>query len=73
MSEMSDTPRTDGNCWTETGHRNGEVVLADFARQLERELAAKAEECERMRAAIRIATDRLEGCGGVLAALKEAK
>lgn len=46
MSEMSDTPRTDNNCWTETGHKNGEVVQADFARQLERELAAKVEECE---------------------------
>lgn len=46
---MSDTPRTDSNCWTETGHKNGEVVLAEFARQLERELAAKAEACERLR------------------------
>lgn len=37
---MSDTPRTDASCWRETGTKNGEVVQADFARQLEREIAA---------------------------------
>jgi hypothetical protein len=41
---MSDTPRTDAQCWTsvdvETGKTKGSlgVVSADFARQLEREL-----------------------------------
>jgi len=53
---MSDTPRTDAEagyyddsgCWH---HRtNGENVDADFARQLERELAAAKGEIERMRA-----------------------
>jgi hypothetical protein len=46
MSEQSDTPRTDAELWTsvdiETGKSSGSLTIvgADFARQLERELAA---------------------------------
>jgi hypothetical protein len=41
------TPRTDRSCWRETSIGNGEVVLAQFARQLERELAAAKAEREK--------------------------
>ena len=41
---MSDTPRTDQAAWHQT-----EVVEADFARQLERELAAALADAERYR------------------------
>ena len=34
---MSDTPNTDSNAWTETNAANA-VVLASFARNLERDL-----------------------------------
>jgi len=44
---MSDTPRTDAESYPDF-ERGGDVVLADFARQLERELAAKTEAFDRL-------------------------
>jgi len=45
---MSDTPRTDANCWRQNGSLVSECVTAVFARQLERELAAKQAELDRL-------------------------
>lgn len=44
----TDTPRTDAVCFKET-MESAEVVLATFARQLERELSASRAEVERLR------------------------
>jgi len=46
---MSDTPRTDDECWSP----NYDKVDADFARQLERELAAVTEKRDRLAEALR--------------------
>ena len=45
------TPRTDANTWTETNRAN-EVVPADFARTLERELAHERETSRLLRVAM---------------------
>ena len=47
MSDMP-TPRTDAASWVETNRANA-VVLASFARQLERELAEARAEVARLR------------------------
>ena len=44
---MKDTPRTDEVAWPETG-----LVEGDFARQLERELAAVTEQRDRLAVAL---------------------
>lgn len=44
---MSDTPRTDKACWVETNQAN-ELVMARFARELERELAAVTAERDKL-------------------------
>jgi recombinational DNA repair ATPase RecF len=67
---MSDTPRTDAASWRE--HQQS-VVDADFARQLERELAQRTAERDRMTGQRNAALDAreitqrtLDGIDGVL-------
>lgn len=45
------TPRTDAQEWTETNRANA-VVLASFARELERELAREREKVRVLRSAL---------------------
>lgn len=56
---MSDTPRTDKDCFDSFKHplteQNCEVVQADFARTLERELAAERAKVDRLREALECA------------------
>lgn len=66
MSDKRETPRTDA----EEGHYDGsgcwkngagnDCVRADFARQLERELAAKVEECEKLAAQLAEAREQFD-------------
>lgn len=41
--DQYETPDTDKSAWLENGYKNSEVVTADFARSLERRLAAQTE------------------------------
>lgn len=60
---MSETPRTDaiaewgqrdfGDKWIGSSWHSAEIVPSEFARDLERELAAKSAEMERLRKAIK--------------------
>ncbi len=46
----TDTPRTDAEIWDVVYHHKNEIVVdADFARELERELAASNADVERLR------------------------
>jgi hypothetical protein len=45
---MSETPRTDASAWCECNTKASEVVLAKFARQLERELNASHEQYQQL-------------------------
>ena len=63
---MSDTPRTDRRIITQHPKMCGcfysaEIINADFARQLERELNAAKAENEVMKKAIKTAADSLDG------------
>jgi len=49
MSEQTDTPRTDEISWIQSSE---EIVEADFARQLERELAAVTYQRDRLAEAL---------------------
>jgi hypothetical protein len=76
---MTDTPRTDAGCFDSFEHpvteQNCEVVAADLARTLERELAAMTERVAELEAALEQAMPQLIGRPYLDAqiALKETK
>jgi hypothetical protein len=70
---MKDTPITDANRLHDF-ERGGDVVLADFAADLERALTAITEQRDRLTEAIRLTLmDNLDLCDGDVCTLKRLK